>query len=140
MLPLCIGSPSGDAYRFRLLCGTRRNLGWARIKLVLREPFAEFWDMLITVVFGDGSVAQVLLSAGQPTAPSDNGFGVYQTINWGRGLSIILGTYVAGDSEAYLNPPITFSNRFYLRLSWQRFPIFFMAQFLGGFVEAGIFS
>jgi aquaglyceroporin related protein len=35
------------------------------------------------VMFGDGSVAQVLLSTGQTTAPGGNGFGNYQSINWG---------------------------------------------------------
>lgn len=35
------------------------------------------------VMFGDGSVAQVLLSTGQKTAPGGNGFGSYQSINWG---------------------------------------------------------
>ena len=42
---------------------------WSRIRLVLREPFAEFLGVFIMVLFGDGSVAQVLLSAGQTTAP-----------------------------------------------------------------------
>jgi aquaglyceroporin related protein len=50
---------------------------------VLREPFAEFWGVAIMVMFGNGSVAQVLLSTGQTTAPGGNGFGQYQSINWG---------------------------------------------------------
>ena len=46
---------------------------WPRIRMVLREPFSEFWGTFIMVMFGDGSVAQVLLSAGQKTAPGANG-------------------------------------------------------------------
>jgi aquaglyceroporin related protein len=63
--------------------GPRSELLWSKIRTVLREPFAEFWGVAIMVMFGDGSVAQVLLSAGQATAPGGNGFGNYQSINWG---------------------------------------------------------
>jgi aquaglyceroporin related protein len=63
--------------------GPRAELLWSRIRTVLREPFAEFWGVAIMVMFGDGSVAQVLLSTGQTTAPGGMGFGSYQSINWG---------------------------------------------------------
>jgi aquaglyceroporin related protein len=61
----------------------RQKLLWSRIRIVLREPFVEFWGTFILVMFGDGSVAQVLLSTGQTTAPGGNGFGPYQSISWG---------------------------------------------------------
>ncbi|KAL9006341.1 MAG: hypothetical protein Q9188_000877 [Gyalolechia gomerana] len=38
------------------------------------------------VLFGDGSVAQVVLSAGQRTSPGQNGSGNYQSISWGEHL------------------------------------------------------
>jgi aquaglyceroporin related protein len=63
--------------------GPQSELLWPRIRTVLREPFAEFWGVAIMVMFGDGSVAQVLLSTGQTTAPGGMGFGAYQSINWG---------------------------------------------------------
>lgn len=59
------------------------SLLWSRIRIVMREPFAEFWGTAVMVMFGNGSVAQVLLSAGQTAAPGGNGFGAYQSINWG---------------------------------------------------------
>lgn len=90
------------------------ELLWSNIKIALREPFAEFFGVFIMVLFGDGSVAQVqfilertwpgtdgrqvLLSAGEPSAPGKNGFGDYQSISWGWGLGVMLGIYVAGDS------------------------------------------
>ena len=63
--------------------GPASELLWSRVRVVLREPFAEFWGVAIMVMFGNGSVAQVLLSTGQETAPGGNGFGSYQSINWG---------------------------------------------------------
>lgn len=62
------------------------GLLWSRIRLAFREPFAEFFGTFIMVLFGDGSVAQVLLSAGNSTstiAPGMDGYGNYQSISWG---------------------------------------------------------
>jgi aquaglyceroporin related protein, other eukaryote len=78
------------------------DLWWPKIRMSLKEPFAEFFGVFIMVLFGDGSVAQVLLSTNQRTAPGGDGFGDYQSINWGWGLGVMLGIYVAGDSGAYL--------------------------------------
>lgn len=64
--------------------GPASELMWSKTRAVLREPFAEFWGVVIMVMFGDGSVAQVLLSTGQATAPGGNGYGSYQSINWGQ--------------------------------------------------------
>lgn len=50
----------------------------------------------------------------------------------------MLGIYVAGDSGAYLNPAITFCNCLFRQLPWRRFPMYFAAQMLGGFVGSGV--
>ncbi|KAL8677543.1 MAG: hypothetical protein Q9224_000203 [Gallowayella concinna] len=119
-----------------------QKLLWSRIRLAMREPFAEFFGTFIMVLFGDGSVAQVLLSAGQKTSPGQNGSGEYQSISWGWGLGVMLGIYVAGlppgDSGGFLNPAITFCFCLYRKLPWRRFPIYLIAQFLGGFCAAGV--
>lgn len=49
-----------------------------------------------------------------------------------------MGLYVAGDSGAYLNPAITFSNCLLRQLPWRRFPTYAIAQLLGAFVGSGI--
>lgn len=82
--------------------GDHADLKWSMFRGALKEPLAEFFGTLILVCFGNGSVAQVQLSAGQTSAPGGNGFGDYQSINWGWGLGVMLGIYVAGDSGAYL--------------------------------------
>jgi aquaglyceroporin related protein len=60
-----------------------QELLWSRIRLTLREPFAELCGTAVMVFFGNGSVAQVLLSAGNKAAPGGNGYGAYQSISWG---------------------------------------------------------
>lgn len=61
-----------------------QKLWWSRVRIALREPFAEFWGVVILVLFGDGSIAQVLLSTGQTAAPGGSAFGAYQSISWGQ--------------------------------------------------------
>lgn len=41
------------------------QLTWSKIRHFLREPFAEFWGVFILIMFGDGVVAQVVLSGGE---------------------------------------------------------------------------
>lgn len=126
--PLSAGEPTVSSGNFDLqktssgLHGTRHLLGlhpeapvleehdtsehsdlwWPKVRMTLKEPFAEFFGVFIMVLFGDGSVAQVLLSQGEKSAPGGNGYGEYQSISWGWGLGVMLGVYVAGDSGAYL--------------------------------------
>lgn len=40
------------------------DLLWSRIRHFLREPFSEFFGVFILILFGDGVVAQVVLSDG----------------------------------------------------------------------------
>lgn len=54
--------------------GLNRGLLWPRIRYHLREPFSEFMGTFILIMFGDGGVAQVVLSRGEK--------GDYQSISW----------------------------------------------------------
>lgn len=54
--------------------GMNRALLWPRIRYHLREPFSEFMGTFILIMFGDGGVAQVVLSRGEK--------GDYQSISW----------------------------------------------------------
>ena len=54
------------------------------------------------------------------------------------GIGVMLGIYVAGDSGGFLNPAITFCFCLYRGLPWRRFPVYLVAQFLGGFCAAGV--
>lgn len=55
----------------------RPDLWWSRQRHRLREPLAEFFGVFIMILFGDGVVAQVVLS--------DGAKGSYQSISWGWG-------------------------------------------------------
>ncbi|TQS35137.1 hypothetical protein Golomagni_04450 [Golovinomyces magnicellulatus] len=57
---------------------TPPRLLWSRARNVLREPLAEFFGIFILVLFGDGSIAQVVLSK--------NKNGEWQSICWGWGF------------------------------------------------------
>lgn len=51
------------------------DLAWSKIRRFMREPFSEFFGVFILILFGDGVVAQVVLSDGTK--------GDYQSISWG---------------------------------------------------------
>jgi aquaglyceroporin related protein len=60
----------------------KSDLLWSRIRHKMREPFSEFLGVFILILFGDGVVAQVVLSDGVK--------GSYQSISWGWGLGVML--------------------------------------------------
>lgn len=53
------------------------GLLWTQVRHHCREPFSEFFGTFILILFGDGGVAQVLLSNDQK--------GNYQSISWAWG-------------------------------------------------------
>jgi hypothetical protein len=56
---------------------TEPSLLWYKIRTYRQDAFSEFFGTMILILFGDGVVAQVLLSHGQK--------GDYQSISWGWG-------------------------------------------------------
>ena len=56
---------------------------WPRIRHFMRDPFAEFMGTFTMIMFGHGSVAQVLLSANPKLPAGDQNKGQYQSISWG---------------------------------------------------------
>ncbi|KAF2768627.1 aquaporin [Teratosphaeria nubilosa] len=106
------------------------SLFWPRTRRVFREAFSEFMGTFILIMFGDGVVAQVLLSDGEK--------GNYQSISWGWGLGVMLGVYTAGYSGAHLNPAVTLSNCVFRRFPWKKFPIYALSQVLGAMTAAAV--
>ena len=74
--PSSSANPSNEAVPTLLGDGpAERKPRWVRLRQALRDPFSEFLGVFTLIMFGDGVVAQVVLSKGQK--------GDYQSINWG---------------------------------------------------------
>ncbi|KAK6383852.1 glycerol channel [Exophiala oligosperma] len=115
-----------------------KTLWWSRVRHHLRDPFAEFLGTFIMILFGDGSVAQVTLSANPNLPKSSQNKGDYQSISWGWGIGVMLGVYVAGCAGGHLNPAITMVNCIYRGFPWWKFPIYACAQVAGCFCGAAV--
>ena len=50
----------------------------------------------------------------------------------------MFGIYISGDAGGFLNPAVTFCFCLYRGMPWRRFPIYFVAQLLGGFLGGGV--
>ncbi|XP_003226414.1 aquaporin-3 [Anolis carolinensis] len=98
---------------------------------LIRQALAECLGTLILVLFGCGSVAQIVLSRGS--------HGQFLTVNLAFGFAVTLAILIAGQvSGAHLNPAVTFAMCFMAREPWIKLPIYALAQTLGAFLGAGI--
>jgi len=88
----------------------------------------------LLVLFGDGSIAQVVLGKG-----TDGFFGNFQSIMFGYGFALMIGILVSGGvSGGHLNPAVTLSMAVLKKCSWIHVPIYMMAQYLGAFLAAAV--
>jgi hypothetical protein len=60
------------------------KLWWSRVRHVIRDPAAEFLGCFTLIIFGDGSVAQVLLRSNPNLPEGSQSKGAYQSISWGK--------------------------------------------------------
>jgi len=90
---------------------------------------AEFLGTFLLIVFGCGSVAQVMLSGHEN--------GEYLSINLGWGLGVMLGVYAAaGISGGHLNPAVTLALAVCRRFPWSKLIPYCLAQLAGAFVAS----
>ena len=52
------------------------ELWWSKVRHICQDAFSEFFGVFILILFGNGSIAQVILSNEQK--------GEYQSISWGE--------------------------------------------------------
>ncbi|EGR50515.1 uncharacterized protein TRIREDRAFT_58584 [Trichoderma reesei QM6a] len=105
-------------------------LAWSKIRNYCQDFFSEFLGTMTLILFGDGVVAQVVLSGGTK--------GDYQSISWGWGIAVMLGVYVGGKSGGHLNPAVTLANCLYRGHPWRKLPVYALAQLLGAMAGAAI--
>lgn len=116
-------SPSGSRTEVHLFTPLQK------FRHAFRELFAEFLGVFVLIMFGDGVVAQKVLS--KETA------GNYTTIALSWAAAVFLGYCVsAGISGAHLNPGVTLSAAVYRKFPWRKVPGYVIAQFFGGYCGA----
>nr|XP_020484999.1 aquaporin-7-like [Labrus bergylta] len=97
---------------------------------VVRVGLAESLCTYVMMVFGLGSVAQVVTGQGA--------FGQYISINLGFGLGVAMGVHVGGKvSGAHMNAAVSITMCAFGRLAWKMLPLYVFAQLLGSFLAAG---
>lgn len=100
-----------------------------RLPALMREALAEFASTFILLMFGIGSVAQMVLSRSK--------FGSFFSVNFGWGIGVTLGCYWAGGvSGAHMNPAVTLAFAVVRRIPWRKVPVYWTAQMLGAFVAS----
>ncbi|XP_038600055.1 aquaporin-7-like isoform X1 [Tachyglossus aculeatus] len=117
----------------------RKESGMAAQKFLLsvltenkltREFLAELLSTFVLMMFGLGSVAQVVLGK--------QDFGDFLSINLGFGFGVTMGIHVAGGiSGAHMNAAITFTSCVLGQLPWKKLPVYVLGQFLGSFLASG---
>uniref|UniRef100_A0ABI7XBR5 Aquaporin 7 n=1 Tax=Felis catus TaxID=9685 RepID=A0ABI7XBR5_FELCA len=64
-------------------------------------------------------------------------FGSYLSVNLGFGFGVTMGVHMAGNiSGAHMNAALTFTNCALGRMSWKKFPVYILGQFLGSFLAS----
>ncbi|SMR48555.1 unnamed protein product [Zymoseptoria tritici ST99CH_1E4] len=124
------GAPINRSQTAEMKKESNPGLAWPRWRYTMREAFSEFMGVFILILFGDGVVAQVVLSDGKK--------GDYQSISWGWGIGVMLGVYASGISGGHINPAVTFANCVFRKFPWRKFPIYLIAQVLGAMCASGV--
>ncbi|KAJ3362524.1 hypothetical protein GGF32_005969 [Allomyces javanicus] len=100
-----------------------------RFQQQYREYLGEFFGTFVMLLFGDGVVAQTVLSNGAA--------GDHLSIHIGWCLAVVFGIYVSGhQSGAHLNPSVTVSLAVHQGFPWRKVPGYILAQMLGAFLAA----
>ncbi|KAM5193337.1 aquaporin-7-like [Mantella aurantiaca] len=107
--------------RIRAVISIRKR--WAR------EAMAELLSTFIMMLFGLGSVAQVVLGKKE--------FGQYLSINLSFGIGVTMGIHVAGGvSGAHMNCAVSLTNCVLGKLPWRKLPLYVLSQIAGAFLAA----
>ncbi|KAK7447700.1 hypothetical protein VKT23_013955 [Stygiomarasmius scandens] len=94
---------------------------WWRYRQKMREYVAEFAGVMLLIIFGDGVVCQVVLSANEGVAPAPKG--EYLSISFGWAVGIAVGLWVSvGISGGHLNPAVTLALATFRGFPWKKVP------------------
>uniref|UniRef100_UPI00358E013C aquaporin-3-like n=1 Tax=Myxine glutinosa TaxID=7769 RepID=UPI00358E013C len=97
---------------------------------LIREAFAEGLGTFVLVLFGCGSVAQMVFRG--PGVP-------FLSVNLAFGLAVTMGCYIAGGvSGAHLNPAVSLAMVVLGRLTLLKMLVYWVAQLVGAFLGAAM--
>lgn len=101
------------------------------------ELIAEFLGTLVLMLFGLGVVAMVVLFG--KGIPGEIVNGGYTNINFGWGLGVMMGIFIAGRiSGAHLNPAVTLALAVFRGFPWAKVAPYMIAQFAAAFLAAAV--
>ncbi|KAI0769916.1 aquaporin [Fomes fomentarius] len=131
-------SPSAEGYDAELtLHYTKYPNRWSRIREYIKEPAAEFFGVMILIIFGNGVDCQTVLS--KNTAVAASPMGNYLSLNFGWAVGTALGVWVSsGISGGHINPAVTIAFATFRDFPWRKVPAYIFAQLMGGLCGAGI--
>ncbi|CDO69991.1 hypothetical protein BN946_scf184973.g1 [Trametes cinnabarina] len=116
---------------------TRYPNRWSRYRDLIKEPVAEFFGVMILIIFGTGVDCQVILSRNTKVAAVP--FGDYLSLNFGWAVGTALGVWVSGGiSGGHINPAVTIALATFRDFPWRKVPVYIFAQVMGGLCGAGI--
>ncbi|TIA87234.1 hypothetical protein E3P81_04016 [Wallemia ichthyophaga] len=100
---------------------------WFNIREYMREPLAEMLGTCVFMIIGTGASCQTLIYTNQTAA--------YTNLNWGFGVGVMTGVYIAGGiSGGHLNPAITLFLALFRGFPWKLLWKYWIAQVLGAFI------
>jgi aquaglyceroporin related protein len=98
---------------------------------------AEFFGVMILIIFGVGATGQVVLSSSVAVTASPKGD--YLSLNLGYAIGIALGAWVSGGiSGGHINPAVTLALAVFRKFPWKKVPAFIFAQVMGGLCGAAM--
>ncbi|XP_066954271.1 aquaporin-9-like [Macrobrachium rosenbergii] len=98
-----------------------------KIKNVLvRDFLAEFLGTFVLILFGNASVAQMVLT-------NKVGGDVF-AVNWAWGIAVMLAILTSGGvSGGHINPAVTLAFAIWDKLPWIKVPVYLLGQYAGAF-------
>jgi glycerol uptake facilitator protein len=104
------------------------------------EALAEFFGTFLLVLLGCGAVATAVVGlSGSGRRAGGFGSADWLIVNWGWGLAVCFGVYVAGGvTGAHLNPAVTLAFALRRNFPWRKVPLYWLAQLVGAFAAAAL--
>jgi len=111
---------------------TRCPNRWASIRNYIREPAAEMLGTMVLILFGTGSICQVVLGGSTKVVSAPKGD--WLSLNTGWAVGGAAGVWICGGiSGGHINPVVTICAAMFRKFPWKKVPSYIIGQILGAF-------